>query len=725
MSEMTDPGSSEPSDLIPDREEPFYSANALWEFDPETLTQRRPPVGSDDYVTYIFQDKLSMDHERTHWLQFCGTTIGVTLLTLKRMEDVAVLKIFLADDENGEIRDFAAHRLANRHESLAAQAVDSSGYSDRLNHILQSMRDSRVCRAALLGTLRGGLTTAAQREAVSRALAAVDDVYSLHTGRRRPGVSMSIDYSFARDNGTGQIPPDNTPELTLRHLLESDALLNELGPILITGWGGWRLRTGTPFTELAGDGYHHVSDRLNHLSHWYSRCLDYVFSQWAVRPGIITGDRPNDLARIMLALACCFDVALNPPVGPLCRPADLSRDELCPSWDDLYPPVRFMAAVRAVTAEGILDTWPDMETYRSYRERILELSGLSLGAMRARSFQHPGFSGTFFKEAGPDDELVARMSYFDYLIWAMESLHVFRDEYPLVAALPFTMMFNWEEFSNYSFQGLAEESVCFGAPLYWVGDTYSWHRDLSGAVGIRITMDLCILHILKHLVLKAGPAELEGSFPGELLRIASFQDRLLRTLGELTGVADPGQLVSLPHGHEGAGDRAEVSNVNTAIEWAPPDDAVIRTVRITRREVEGLLLDPLMDVMAELFEDPLANRSSLELEFSGYDADPRGLWDIPEVRSYLRSFNQAFPLWPWYFYINPEPGQVIAFALMFFSYLDNPRRITKEESVAWLKEVFRALNFESERAGADQEINTEMSDMIFESVKSFTRLRLL
>ena len=36
---------------------------------------------------------------------------------------------------------------------------------------------------------------------------------------------------------------------------------------------------------------------------------------------------------------------------------------------------------------------------------------------------------------------------------------------------------------------------------------------------------------------------------------------------------------------------------------------------------------------------------AVDLSFSGYDTDPRELWEIPDVRQYVRTLDEAFPYW--------------------------------------------------------------------------------
>jgi hypothetical protein len=694
-----------PNDPLGEGSGALYSPNALWEFDPATLTQRRPAVETKNYLLRLDNTKLPLDHERAHWFQFCGTTFGTTLMTLTRAEDIAVLELFRNDAADADIRDFARSRLANRDTAFGLSAVKPSGHP-ALDDLLRRFADARLCRSVLLDS-PAELDNDPVRQAVGRALARLGAVYAIHTGRTRPWLSGRLDHRAAEPEGGAIGRPSSLPDFTTRQLLESAAVLNELGPTLMTGWGGFRLRTGTPFTRLERDSYFHVADRLQRLSPRYGRCLDYAFERWAANPALVTGDRAADLGRGMLSLACSFDVALNPPVGPLCPPEALPLA-------DVYPPTRFAVAVEAVASLGFLSAWPNSAEYENYRQRLLDHAGLPLGHIYGRSYQSPWMTGTFFKEAGAEEERLFGLSYFDYLIWAMESLQTFRRDHPLVAALPFLMMFNWTDFSATE-AIVAEQSICFGAPFYWVGDSQANHRDLSEAVGIRLMLDLAVLRILKHVVTRPGPCPLQEAFAESLLKDDGFQHLILKLLRNTTQWPDVKELVTLPE--TGRQEADEKAGSPVGLEWQVPKGAAIRTVRISRQEVQNAAIDGLFSVIAELHEDPLANRSSLELEFSGYDADPRGLWDIPEVRTFLRKFHKVCPIWPWYFYLNPEPGRVVAFALMFFAYLDNPRRVTPEEGAAWIAEVFRGLNWEADHAGADEQLIRQMSSTIVEALK--------
>src|SRR4051794_39635257 len=65
----------------------FDAAAGGYSFDPVRLLQKRPPTEHVDPVAA----QTPFAHERAHWFQFCGSTIGSAVLTLFRAEDVALL----------------------------------------------------------------------------------------------------------------------------------------------------------------------------------------------------------------------------------------------------------------------------------------------------------------------------------------------------------------------------------------------------------------------------------------------------------------------------------------------------------------------------------------------------------------------------------------------------------------------------------------------------------
>lgn len=70
--------------------------------------------------------------------------------------------------------------------------------------------------------------------------------------------------------------------------------------------------------------------------------------------------------------------------------------------------------------------------------------------------------------------------------------------------------------------------------------------------------------------------------------------------------------------------------------------------QITRAEIEQGRHKRALRWLNELISDreiAWANREKLVLEVLGYDEDPRELWEIPEVRRFLRALHREWKYW--------------------------------------------------------------------------------
>src|SRR5687767_1487555 len=104
------------SQMIDDMfEDPFHSASGEYEFNPGTLIQRRPTVKRENP---LIGGQLQLNHERAHWFQFCGSTIGSAVMTLSRAEDVLLLSELAPGVLGEEDRRYLRRRIARGHSVL-------------------------------------------------------------------------------------------------------------------------------------------------------------------------------------------------------------------------------------------------------------------------------------------------------------------------------------------------------------------------------------------------------------------------------------------------------------------------------------------------------------------------------------------------------------------------------------------------------------------------------
>jgi hypothetical protein len=71
-------------------------------------------------------------------------------------------------------------------------------------------------------------------------------------------------------------------------------------------------------------------------------------------------------------------------------------------------------------------------------------------------------------------------------------------------------------------------------------------------------------------------------------------------------------------------------------------------VVVSRKEVYVEGVDEVLGVLHYLATSPEAlttHRERVDIRFDGFNDDPRELWEIPEVRSFVERLDQQFPYW--------------------------------------------------------------------------------
>jgi hypothetical protein len=83
----------------------------------------------------------------------------------------------------------------------------------------------------------------------------------------------------------------------------------------------------------------------------------------------------------------------------------------------------------------------------------------------------------------------------------------------------------------------------------------------------------------------------------------------------------------------------------------------------------------------------------LELRFSGYDGDPRELWQIADVRNFVHSLDQEFPFWFYFADLRSDFMKVLAFSLCRVSTVrPGATVIHQADFAAFLERHFGAMN---------------------------------
>ena len=136
----------------------------------------------------------------------------------------------------------------------------------------------------------------------------------------------------------------------------------------------------------------------------------------------------------------------------------------------------------------------------------------------------------------------------------------------------------------------------------------------------------------------------------------------------------------------------------------------------SREEVEaGDHLKTLASLTTFLREDKCRQfRQRVMFGITGYDEDPRELFEIPEVRRWVIELDVKWPYWFFFLW----PGQrstlpLIAFCLCPFTVLPQGGKLIEPEALAAFQtRAFVAMNGICEWLGDSDEVNIEMSDRI-------------
>ncbi|WIM05890.1 MAG: hypothetical protein OHM77_00950 [Candidatus Nitricoxidivorans perseverans] len=149
---------------------------------------------------------------------------------------------------------------------------------------------------------------------------------------------------------------------------------------------------------------------------------------------------------------------------------------------------------------------------------------------------------------------------------------------------------------------------------------------------------------------------------------------------------------------------------------------------ISRQQVEALDLDESLDFLHSLV--PTAHpdhawvyKGRLSLVISGYDTDPRELFEIPEVCRFLRALDEQWPFW--LFFFNQVDDSIKLIALCLASSIEvvpGAAHIDPDGLRRFLERAFTAVNYLFESYGfpesENEALSTEVSRLFANSLIS-------
>jgi len=140
-------------------------------------------------------------------------------------------------------------------------------------------------------------------------------------------------------------------------------------------------------------------------------------------------------------------------------------------------------------------------------------------------------------------------------------------------------------------------------------------------------------------------------------------------------------------------------------------------VVVSREEVETGYTSSALTVLRRLIESPETARSffeRVEITFYGYDDDPRELFEIDEVRSFVRKLDDEFPFWLFFLSKRHLGLQCLMLCMLPPFLTDEGRLETFPERISQFltKRWFPAMNQVCEYAGFSEPQIEELTDRV-------------
>lgn len=144
----------------------------------------------------------------------------------------------------------------------------------------------------------------------------------------------------------------------------------------------------------------------------------------------------------------------------------------------------------------------------------------------------------------------------------------------------------------------------------------------------------------------------------------------------------------------------------------------------SREEVESGDVDSILGSLQSLLKRDrcIEHRQGIMFGVTGYDDDPRELFEIPEVKGWIRRVDEKWPYW--FFFMRTEPPTtlaLIAFALCEYDVVPGGKQIRPLSLERFMAEKFMQMNGICEWLGDSEDTIADMTNKIsgfFESGKA-------
>ena len=142
-------------------------------------------------------------------------------------------------------------------------------------------------------------------------------------------------------------------------------------------------------------------------------------------------------------------------------------------------------------------------------------------------------------------------------------------------------------------------------------------------------------------------------------------------------------------------------------------------VVISKDDVESADIASTLEVLDEVFEDTEGYECKVELLFFGYDADPRELYEIPEVRRFCQLLDHKFPYWFYFASRNTDTLKAFTYCCINVTPLRSGLVVPNpQEFGQFLMTHFQALNEITQDIEFGEEENLRITDEVMEYYES-------
>ena len=150
--------------------------------------------------------------------------------------------------------------------------------------------------------------------------------------------------------------------------------------------------------------------------------------------------------------------------------------------------------------------------------------------------------------------------------------------------------------------------------------------------------------------------------------------------------------------------------------WENPEARVdLLIIKASRAEVEAGNISDAHTTLSKLLKPDTVKRVKGKLIFgiNGYDDDPRDLYEISQVRSWMKKLDNIFPYWFYFMDLGIHSTLTfVAFSVCKYEKDQGGKIIPLEELQQFILSHFIAMNKLSSKIGETQEENDQRSKQI-------------